>query len=305
MPKKPLSDNERRDAEQLQRFKEALSRAFGNTIRKPVSVRLGYQNETGATFIRVPEDRTDQPHRYYFHEAGGNSFQGEAFLQTGALAPWQIRYGTPIRIRKDPLSGEWEIISLDTRYAAQFFADVSEDDGVLIPYDKLAPGLLTQTDPPSMKARVLAGAYRYGNGWKYYNTQETVDWSQPPYNANVPSEPLKARFVLVQLEYTTGFLDYKYGAIVANSTTNAQAYQINEAAGDNSILPLVDTGYFRCGYVRLVFGMDRILRGKHTWALQEYLVLASGEGVLDNLVIDDETGNLVSDSVTGDAVYIE
>ncbi len=268
-------DDLRKEREQSARFKAALIEAFGDAIRRPTSARLGYEDSQGSRFVQVPTDRTGEPEKYYFHEAGGTSFQGEAFLQPGALQSWQIRYGTPIKIRKDPVNGEWEIIGLDTRYAAQFFKGTAQDDGVFVPYNKLAPGMLTQTNPSSMKAQVLSGAYRIGNEWKFVETQETIDWSIAPNNSNVPTNNTKARLALVQLNFTTKALSYKYGDEFPSSLTNEQVFSLDEAGVNHPYLPATDDGHFRCGYIRLVSGMQRITRGAHIWNVQDYLTLSS------------------------------
>lgn len=285
-----VDNEEQRFAEQLQRFKEALSKTLGDAIRKPQGRRLGFMDANGATYLNVPQTRSDQPNKYYFHEAGGTTFQGEAFLQPGALASWQIRYGMPIRVRIDPLSGEWEIIGIDSRFAAQFTQGSAQDDGVYIPYEKLAPGMLTQTDPPTMAARVLSAAYDNpnGTGWKWIQTQNTVDWSEAPYNANVPTTPLKARIVLVQLNYATGLLEYIYGTEFPASMPFEQVYTLNTTLGDNSLLPLTQAGRYRCGYIKLINGMDRILRRQHIWTVQQYLGGGSGGGNLDNVIISHD-----------------
>lgn len=309
MPRNPNGNNNsrnqrRRHQESLNRFKKTVGDILGDTIRKPISAKLGYQDSSGTTQLVIPSDRTDQPNRYYFHEAGGNSFQGEAWLQPGALFEWQIRYNAPIRIQKDPLTGEWQIIGIDSRYAAQFFNEVTEDDGALIPYNKLAPGLLTSTDPESMKARVLSGAYKFGGNdeWKYVETQNTVDWSVSPYSSNVPTAPLTAKWVLVQLNYDTGLLEYKYGTTVPSSMTPIQVYNLDVAGTQGTYLPTADDRYFRCGYIKLVTGMTKISRFGHIWAVQEYLN-AGGDGNVLDRIVTTSTGDIVVDSQTGNVVY--
>jgi hypothetical protein len=292
-----------KEIEQIERFKKSLKEVFGDAIRVPVSARLGWQDENGSTYLKIPIDRTDQPNRYYFHEAGGTGFQGEAFMQPGALQAWQIRYNAPVRIRKDPISGDWEIIGIDSRYAAQFFDGAGANDTSLVTYQNLAPGLLTQTDPASMKAKVLAGAYRIGSVWHYYDTQDTVNWGVSPYNSNIPTTNGFARFVLVQLDFSTGLLSYKYGDTIPSTMANYQAYSINTSRGDNSIMPVTDDGYFRCGYIRLVHGMSRITSAGNIWAIQDYLNIApdfSPANILDLIVVDENGDVLTQD---GSVVY--
>lgn len=279
--------DQKKDREQLERFKAQWIEIMGDSLRNPVSARLGYQDDSGATLLKVPSDRTDQPSKYYFHEAGGSSFQGEAFLQPGALAPNQIRFGAPIRLQKDPLSSEWEIIGIDSRYAAQFFAGAAENTNIIYPYPNLAPGLLTQTDPPSMAAKVLFGNYRSGNVFKVVKTQQTINWGISPHNAHVPTTNATARYVLVQVKFSDGSLVYSYGDEISISLSNFQAYDLQVSRGDNSIFPAPLTDHTMAGFIRLVRGMTRITAADHIWALQEYLGGSGGgdTSVLDRIVV--------------------
>ncbi len=290
--------------EQNNRFDGALRHVVGNVWKKPVPARLGYQDETGEIHVEVETERTDQPFKYYFSEAGGQSKQGEAFLAANALEKWQIKFGAPILVRKHVLTDEWEITGVDSKWAAQFFEGSEQDDGVIISYPKLSPGLLTQTNPPSMRCLILEGSYGIGAVRRIYETQSTVDWSQTPYNANIPVINLRQKYVLIQIDFLTGVLDYKYGAEINSSITPIQAYKQNLALGDDSILPALDTGYFRCGYVRLIKGMTRITKA-NIWPLQDYLVIGSGLTdayiAIDSIVTSE--GEVVVDSITGNVVY--
>lgn len=304
----PANERDNGDNEaQNERFKAALRQVLGDTLKKPIGVRLGFLNDNGEAFLEVPRQRSDEPQKYYFHEGGGTTFQGEAFLQPGALPNWMIRFGTPVQIKKDPLSREWEIIALDSRYGAQYFIGTDNDDGVFIPYNKIAPGMLTQTVPASMKARVLEAAYSSNGALRWYQAQETVDWSVAPYSANVPTTNLRQVFTLVQIAYSTGILSYKYGLQVPSSWSNQQAYDANLTAGDDSILPSVDPDNFRSGYVKLIAGMTRITRSDNIWAIQDYLSLGGSggkEAILDSIVTDPLDGSVVVDPVTGNVVFV-
>lgn len=297
-----IKDESKKLQEDNRRFKEALLTALGDTLRKPMSAKLGYQNSLGEQFIKVPDSRTDQPDKYYFHEAGGTGFQGEAFLKSGSLEKWQQRYGTPIYIQKHQVSGEWEIIGLDTRYANQFFSGVEEDDNVLVPYHNIAPGLLTTTLPPSMQARVLEGAYRIGNNTYYVPSQLTIDWSDVTYSGNIPTTPLKAKFVLVQIEPVAGTLSYKYGSEFPSSYSNKQVFDLDNDFGTGTYIPLVDDLNFRCGYIRLVYGITSIQRN-NIWAIQDLLTLASADSTLDKIVVAE--GQVVVDRDSGTVVFVQ
>lgn len=291
--------------DQNNRFEGALRKSIGNVWKKPVPAKLGYQDEAGQTHVQVEEDRTDQPSKYYFSEAGGQSKQGEAFLAANALEKWQIKFGAPILVRKHILTNEWEITGVDSKWAAQFFEGSDEDDGVTISYPKLSPGLLTQTNPPSMRCLVLEGSYGTGLIRRIHETQSTVDWSQTPYNAFVPTINLRQRYVLIQINILTGELGYKYGTELVSSVTPMQAYKLNLAIGDDSILPALDEGFMRSGFVRLVKGMSRITKA-NIWPLQDYLIMgnttADIKSSLDDIVTSCDYGIVVDNS--GNVIYI-
>lgn len=296
------NEDQRKDREQLQRFEESLKTTIGDAIRKPISARLGYQDENGLILVKVPSTRSDQPNRYYFHEAGGTSFQGEAWLQPGAVAPWQIRYNMPIRIHKDPLSGEWEIIGVDSRFAQQFLDGVTEEDETIYFYEKLAPGLLTTTTPRSMAARVLPGAYRLGDEFKYIGPLLTVDWGQPPNDANVPTNVMRSRYALVQVDFDAEALSYKYGNEFPKGYSFQQVLDLD--GGTNTYTPQPDPDNFMVGYVELSGGLTTIQR-RNIIPLQQYLSLTSVEDslvILDNIVTSG--GEVVVDPATGNVVYV-
>jgi hypothetical protein len=295
MPKKIIENDE------IKNFSDALKNVIGDNIRKPITARLGFKDTNGSIYIKVPPERTDQPNKYYFHEAGGNSFQGIAFLQPGALKDWQIRYGTPIRVRKDPISKEWEIFALDMRYAEQFFDNVTQDDLIVYDYSKLSPGLLTTTEPNSMKAKVLAGAYRLGEELVYIETKNTVDWSESPYINEIPSNPQKAKYVLVQINFNTKLIEYKYG----NEFPSQLSFTQVDALDDNTqtYIPKPDSGKFRAGYIKLNYGIN-VIKRTNIIPLQEYLSIQSpdaGQSALDTVITWD--GNVVVDGVTGNLIY--
>lgn len=293
---------EREFMKQNDKFKETLLNVLGDAVRKPVSARLGYVDDLGNVYIQVPSSRTDQPNKYYFHEAGASEFQGEAFLAQGVLQDWMLVYGMPIRLRKDPLNHEWEIIGADTRLSSQFLSEAPQTSPVLIPYKQIQPGLLTETTPESMSARVLGGMYRIGSSQKYIKNKNTIDWSEAPQSSNVPATINTQRFVLVQMNFDTGLLEYKYGDEISATINFIQAYDLNVDLGDNSILPVPDERCFRCGYVRLISGMTAILAKNHIIPLQDYLGtpidVASSASNFDETVIPFDYTSVLPITIT-------
>ena len=286
-------------------FKSALRNILGSSIRKPISARLGYQDEDGQQFLKVAQTDADQPNQYYFSSAMGQTFVGQAYLQDGALAQWQIRYGAPIRVKQDPINETWEIIGLDVLYAAEFFDGVDPEEVSLIPLRRFEPGLLTSTIPYSMKARVIGGVYDVGDVFYYIPTLDTVDWSTAPHNANVPDEGL-AKFVLIQVDVINAALSYKYGMEVPASLTFEQAYLFQKRNNLTTVLPEKDAGYFRSGYIKLAGGMTAIDRRENIWAIQQVLGASSttadlAETILSRIVTDGEDVVVVD----GEVVWVE
>lgn len=264
-------------------FKSRMKDILGDTMRKPISARLGYIDDEGQEYLDVPTTIADQPSQYYFSNAGGQAFVGQAYLQDGAIAEWQLRVGAPIRVKKDVINDTWEIIGLDVIYSAEYFDGVDQESVTLIPLRRFAPGLLTSTIPYSMRAIVIGGAYDVGDEFRYVNTLETVDWSTSPYSANVPDVGL-AVFVLVQIDVNNGVLEYKYGSEMPASTTFEQAYNFQISNSLTGILPEKDVGRFRCGYVKLAGGMTAIDRRKNIWSIQQVLGSSStGDDLADTL----------------------
>lgn len=277
--------------QKLEKFKGQLKETLGDTIRKPISAKLGYQDEDGQVFLKVPETIAEQDSQYYFSAAGGQTYVGQAYLQENVIADWQLRYGTPIRVKKDPLNGTWEIIGLDVIYSSEYFRGVDPETIVVVPLRRFEPGLLTSTQPQSMQAQVYKGAYDVGDTFKFYPTQKTINWGEAPHNANVPEDGL-CRFVLVQIDPETGVLSYKYGAETVASMTFEQAYQYQINNSIATLLPEKDAGQFRCGYIKLVGGQDFIDRRDHIWSIQQVLGAPSSsnanelaESILSRIVV--------------------
>lgn len=254
----------------LSNFESNLSKSLGDVIRKPISAILGFKDENGTVNVKVPDSDASQPSTYYFTQSGGQSFMGQAYLRDGVIAEWQLKYGTPIRVKKDVLNDTiWEIIGLDLIYANEFFRGVDSENVDIIPIERIGPGLLTSVQPGSMKAQVLEGYYDIGDTAIWIPTQQTIDWSVAPNITHMPDTG-KARFVLVEINPTTKLLNYKYGDIVPASLTFQNAYQQQEWATTEVVLPQKTSGYFRAGYIKLIGGQTIIDR-RSIWSNQQIL----------------------------------
>lgn len=262
----------------IEEFKAKLAVAFGNTIRKPIPARLGSTLSNGTKAVRVPEEYTDEPNMFYFQEAGGQSFQGQAQL-VADIAEDRLVFGVPIRIQQDILTGVWEIIGLDTRLASQYFKDVPRQNIAFYGYENLAIGLLTETTPPTKSATVIGASYNIGSEWKYIDNLNTVDWSVSPYNSNLPTTN-KLKFVMIAVDFDNEELVYKYGNEVDLTVTYNQALVTDKANGNHDILPIPDSiRHFRVGYVRLLSTKETLERFVDIFPLQDYLAKSDGSSI--------------------------
>lgn len=291
--------------DRLSQFKAGLRSAVGDAIRKPVPARLGYINAAGDVIVKVPDENTDSPDQYFFSEAGGQSLVGQAYLQPGIIAEWQLRYGTPIRIQKDPIADIWNIVGLDIQYAAEYFKNTDPEQIGIVPLRRFEPGLLTSTNPRSMRVRVSAAVYDVGTNWYYWGALTSINFADQP---EMPTSGF-GRFVLVQVLYETGELSYKYGDLIPASVTFDTAYQQQVASGNDNLLPMRDDNAFRAGYVKLIGDQDAIDRTRHIWSMQEVLSKGSGATnedkakILSSIVTAKQEGGGVVISSSGNVIY--
>lgn len=286
-------------------FESQLGSALGDVIRKPISALLGFKDENGTVNVKVPDDEASQPSTYYFTQTGGQTYVGQAYLRDGVIAEWQLKYGTPIRVKKDVLNDTiWEIIGLDLIYANEFFRGVDSENVDIVSIDRIGPGLLTSVQPGALKAQVLEGYYDIGDVAVFIPTQQTIDWAVAPNNTHMPPVG-KARFVLVEVVPSTKSLNYKYGDLVPASLTFQNAYQQQEWATVEVILPTKTPGNFRSGYIKLIGGQTIIDR-RSIWSNQQIL----GSSVDPKSLLSDILSAIVTDGedvVTDgeDVVWVE
>lgn len=250
-----------------ERFKKRLKGAFGNTIKKPLTVALGYLDPDGIKHLRV--EGSDQPNVFYFHEIGGQEFVGEGIMNVGSIPAEEIRFGLPVRVARDVVTGDWIISGKHPRLANEFLNGSITETRIPVAAARVNVGLLTQTEPtPSMAALVTEAFYTYNGTTKYIPKQLTQDFTADA-GALTPS---RAQFVLVQLNATTGALDYKSGTTTGIGLTFASALAADNNTG--TVMPLPDAGFFRVGYVKLAYGMTAILSADHLLPAQDFISLS-------------------------------
>lgn len=288
-------------SKKIEAFKNEMLNAFGNSIRKPISARLGVVDEDGNYIVKVPDEQSDEPNEYFFSEIGSTSYKGKAQLKTGTIPYQYLRYGTPIRVIRDILSNRWEIIGVDNTYFQQYYSGVSIEETTLYSYSQLAMGLLRATTPPSMQIVVLQASYNVGNQWKYIDNLFSVDWSQAPNDAYIPSTSGKQRFVLVSISFDTESLTYEYGDEHDIGITLQMAMLTDAANNNSALVPIPDSSTnFRSGYIRLYNNQSIIQDKIDVFPMQDYLSKV-GAVSYDNIV----TANNEVVIANGNVVHVE
>lgn len=274
------------------RLYDAVVDAFGVSIKDPIPVALGREAADGTYELLVPSADTDEPNAYYFHELDGMPpFQG--YASNSGQTPLDekyILYGMPIYIRPDPLiQNQWVIAGPISAFASQFTAGVDLEPPVPVYQAQIVSGLLTTTDPPSMRARVMGGPYTENGVFYYIDTQQTVDFSASPTDTSstaidVPTTNGEAIYVLVQMDVASGgTLSYKQGSAVSADAAFETIYAAD--AGTGTYMPQPDADRWRCGYIKLAYGMTAIQSQANIWAVQEILT-HSGSGGTGTTPID-------------------
>lgn len=285
-----MAQDNQKFQKRIQSFQKDMSRALGNTIRKPMSARLGTVDSDGTTIVKVPDELADEPNEYYFSEIGSTSFRGKAQLKNNAILPNYLRYNTPIRVIRDVLTGRWEIIGVDSALFEQYYKDIEITEATLYGYNNQSYGLLRETTPQSMQAVVLPASYSIGDQWQYEPVPLfTLDWSQSPNDTYVPSTTGLQRWVLVQYNFETRLLEYTYGDEHDVLLTFNDAVSIDNTNNNNLLVPVPDDEiYFRIGYIRLFNGQTKITGAEEIVELQDYLAKGGGGGVDNIIVANDE-----------------
>ena len=241
---------------------KALRSELGRSIEKERQVRLGDRNNV----VFVPSSQADNKDLVFFRELPGQTtFEGQAILTGGTLARADLIPENRVRIKRDDIHDEWVVMRPDPIFASEFSDGVSiMSSPDPIQMGQLLVGLLDQTEPASMAARVVSTPYWLDGLLKYWDLQITKD-----FTSDVPSNPAIGLYSLVQINHATGVLSYKLGTTeVAELLTHAQAFSTDV---DGDVFPQPDAGNFATGYVRLNTGMSSSLRGTNVWNVQEML----------------------------------
>ena len=265
----------------LEAFEAAFVEAFGTAIRNGKRARLGYIDENGASRLRVETADAPRPNMYYVREADGeNPFVGMASNtggDRGTPLPAQFLLQNMPIIIKEIARNDWHIVGLDSFAAAEFIADVAlqpPDNPTRL--ETFLPGLLDQTEPASMRCRVMAAPYSLMGERKWFATQQTADFSASPTDVDgvtisLPTGDLTGRYILVQLDFASETLTYKQGDEFSRRylASHTLAYKYDQNDSSSTLFPLPDAECFREGYVLLLKGMTAMKRGDHIWTMQD------------------------------------
>jgi hypothetical protein len=231
----------------LERIKRTLKLAIADKIADPTPVRLGHPAPTTvADAINVPVSLAGRPGFVFFHGIGDTTgdLQGISMaLNGGAIRREDMVWGAPILIRRRR-QGDYEIVGLDKDANAEYTHRMvihPQTSTVLGQFDN---GLLQPTNPPSMKAGIGYGTYRYLGRVCKVVSQMTKD-----FTADVPGASL-ARAVAVEVNPVDNTLFYTNGSTYSATLTDQEAFDAGNFPQPTNAL--------MCGWVKLTNGMTEI-----------------------------------------------
>lgn len=269
------------------KFVENTSDSLGVAVRKPLPVTLGY-TENGVKKLKVGTG--ENAAAYYFSGAPGTEFTPGVALNSGSnpLEERFLIFGAKVYVRQDELNPNiYYLAGLQPTPTNAQAIDEALPPPKANYLHEFIPGLLDQTDPPSMKVRVMGAPYTMAGTFRNIETQRSID-----FTSQLPATPGKAIYARVAVVFDTGTLDYAYGSEIDALLTHSQAFQ--QDGGTGTILSETPQSMFRAGFVRLVSGMTSIRRVSHIFPAQEVLARTDYRDILnaaDEVVTVD--GNVV------------
>lgn len=235
----------------VERIKRLAKQAVGSSITESIPARLGHPVPASVTDpIKVPETIAGAPGYVYIRgiaDSDAGDLQGVSMALnegTGKLRREDMVYGAFIRVRKRK-NGGFIVDGTDTESNAQYMGKLvvhPQTSTVLSQFDN---GLLQPTQPPSMKAGVGYGTYRYLGRVCRVVSQMTKD-----FTADVPGTAGQARAVAVEVNPVDNTLFYTNGSTFTATLTDQEAF-------DGGYLPQPSNALM-CGWVKLVNGMTAI-----------------------------------------------
>lgn len=280
----------------IERFGVGLALSLGYAIEDPIPVTLGDADGV----LQPPEDDRDDENVYYFHELpNGHPFRGTAANSgQSPIGKHALKAGNVVYVKHDPVNSVWVLSGIAPKLGDFAIDEQDDNEPQPIQLNQFIPGLLDQTDPATMQARVMAAPYSSGSDRRYHPTQLTPLMDSSPLDTSgatidIPTTPGQSLYVLVQLRFETGVLSYKQGSEISAELSHQTV--ANADAGTGLYLPEPDAANFACGFIRLIYGMTAIQRLVNIFAVQEIFTQSSASDIVSRILVDAD-GNILVDA---------
>jgi hypothetical protein len=228
-------------------FRESLQRAFGTRLAEDLPARVGNPVDHA-----ILVDNTDRDGLVYIHGLGSDP--QSAYTAINNLGKDALTYDAPVLVRR--VVNGYIITSKDLEMWDKFWAGTVMHDQQPVLLSQLMYGTAQPTNPASMQVQVLGALYDVEDTAYRGSDQLSADFSTSPVDVDtvaidVPTTPLTAIGVCIQIDPTTDTLSYKQGAAFPATLTHKQAF-------DAGYYPQRDTDRRRITWLRLVTGMTAI-----------------------------------------------
>jgi hypothetical protein len=237
-------------------FQQQLQGRIGTSLMKPIAATIG--NPTDDSVFASGTNRSADT-EVYIHLLTSDDPTSYTTALRGAFTRADIYYGRPVTVVVND-AGDYVLYDVDSTRDAEYSVGIDQLDNQKPVYLKQVMEIGTlHPIAGSLKFRVTSGMF----GEDYYSGGDSADFSTgtvqdlTPANITIPTTNGQAKGVLVQLDATTGTLEYKQSSEFSAILSLAQAYK----AG---LLPLPDATSYRLGYFKLVKGITQFSYD-HIW----------------------------------------
>jgi hypothetical protein len=262
-------------------FRERVLNAFGIALAEELPARVGNPVDHA-----ILVDNTDRDGLVYVHGLGSDP--QSAYTAINNLGKDALTYDAPVKVKR--VVNGYQITSKDLELWDKFWAGTVIHDQQPVLLSQIMYGTAQPTNPASMRVQILGAVYDVEDTAYRGSDQLSADFMTSPLDVDsvaidVPTTPLVAIGVCVQVDPTTDTLSYKQGAAFPASMTHKQAF-------DAGYYPQRDTDRRRITWLRLVTGMTAISY-EHFYNAPELLNSGGGgvtdHGELTGLADDDHT----------------
>jgi hypothetical protein len=262
-------------------FRESLQRAFGTRLAEDLPARVGNPVDHA-----ILVDNTDRDGLVYIHGLGSDP--QSAYTAINNLGKDALTYDAPVLVRR--VVNGYIITSKDLEMWDKFWAGTVLHDQQPVLLSQIMYGTAQPTNPASMQVMLLGAIYDVDDVGYRVPDQLSANFSTSPVDVDtvaidIPTAPLTAIGVCIQIDPTTNTISYKQGAAFPATLTHKQAF-------DAGYYPQRDTDQRRMTWLRLVTGMTAISY-EHLYNAPELLTGGGGgvtdHGELTGLADDDHT----------------